>query len=209
MFSMSGKSKRQFSLNRVVMFLSLADIFSWGPYMIISALSGLYLSNKIGADAVQSIAIGTSIYYVTRAIIQMPLGKIADKMKSDKDEILFLLLGAILMGFPFIVYPFISSAIHYYILQFMFGVGVSFNLTNWRKLFALNIDKDREGTQYGFYEICMSGSAAIFSALVGSLGYLSTQYLDIVIVSGGIIMLLASFWILGVYRTGERKSMKR
>ena len=77
----------------------------------------------------------------------MPIGKITDKIKSDSDEILFLLIGAILMGLPFIVYPFISIPVHYYILQFVFGLGVSFNLTNWRKLFALNVDKNREGTQ--------------------------------------------------------------
>lgn len=191
------------------MLLSLADIFSWGPYMVISALSGLYLATKLDMDAVQVIAIGTSIYYITRSVIQMPIGKITDKIKSDSDEILFLLIGAILMGLPFIVYPFISIPIHYYILQFVFGLGVSFNLTNWRKLFALNVDKNREGTQYGFYEICMSGGAAIFSALIGSLGSLSNRYFDIIIVSAGIVMLLASVWIFLIHKTDGRKSSKK
>lgn len=191
------------------MLLSLADIFSWGPYMVISALSGLYLATKLDMDAVQVIAIGTSIYYITRSVIQMPIGKITDKIKSDSDEILFLLIGAILMGLPFIVYPFISIPVHYYILQFVFGLGVSFNLTNWRKLFALNVDKNREGTQYGFYEICMSGGAAIFSALIGSLGSLGNRYFDIIIVSAGIVMLLASVWIFLIHKTDNRKSSKK
>lgn len=191
------------------MLLSLADVFSWGPYMVISALSGLYLATKLDMDAVQVIAIGTSIYYITRSVIQMPIGKITDKIKSDSDEILFLLIGAILMGLPFIVYPFISIPVHYYILQFVFGLGVSFNLTNWRKLFALNVDKNREGTQYGFYEICMSGGAAIFSALIGSLGSLGNRYFDIIIVSAGIVMLLASVWIFLIHKTDNRKSSKK
>lgn len=191
------------------MLLSLADVFSWGPYIVISALSGLYLATKLDMDAVQVIAIGTSIYYITRSVIQMPIGKITDKIKSDSDEILFLLIGAILMGLPFIVYPFISIPIHYYILQFVFGLGVSFNLTNWRKLFALNVDKNREGTQYGFYEICMSGGAAIFSALIGSLGSLGNRYFDIIIVSAGIVMLLASVWIFLIHKTDNRKSSKK
>lgn len=206
---MQKKLKKLFGLNRVVVLLSLADIFSWGPYMVISALSGLYLATKLDMDAVQVIAIGTSIYYITRSVIQMPIGKITDKIKSDSDEILFLLIGAILMGLPFIVYPFISIPIHYYILQFVFGLGVSFNLTNWRKLFALNVDKNREGTQYGFYEICMSGGAAIFSALIGSLGSLSNRYFDIIIVSAGIVMLLASVWIFLIHKTDGRKSSKK
>lgn len=206
---MQKKLKKLFSLNRVVVLLSLADIFSWGPYMVISALSGLYLATKLDMDAVQVIAIGTSIYYITRSVIQMPIGKITDKIKSDSDEILFLLIGAILMGLPFIVYPFISIPIHYYILQFVFGLGVSFNLTNWRKLFALNVDKNREGTQYGFYEIYMSGGAAIFSALIGSLGSLSNRYFDIIIVSAGIVMLLASVWIFLIHKTDGRKSSKK
>lgn len=177
--------------------------------MVISALSGLYLAIKLEMDAVQVVAIGTSIYYITRTILQMPIGKISDKIKSDSDEILFLLIGAILMGLPFIAYPFISVPIHYYILQFVFGLGVSFNLTNWRKLFALNVDKNMEGTQYGFYEICMSGGAAVFSALIGGLGSLGNRYFDIIIVSAGIIMLLASVWIFLIQKTNNRKSSKK
>ena len=80
--------------------------------------------------------IGTAIYFLTRAITQLPIGYITDKIKKDKDEIIILIAGIILMGFPYILYPLISTPMHYYILQFVFGLGVSLNIVNWRKLFA-------------------------------------------------------------------------
>ena len=112
--------------NKVVMLLTLSDMLSWGPFLIISALSGIYLSDKLGVDAVKFVGIGTSIYFFTRAILQIPMGYLTDKIESDKDEILLLAAGTILMGLPYTFYPHITEPWHYYLLQFVFGFLVKY-----------------------------------------------------------------------------------
>ena len=193
-------------LNKVVIYLTLSDVFTWGSFMIISALTGLYLAQKLGQDAIQFVGIGTAIYFLTRSIFQIPIGRITDKYKKDKDEILILFVGILLMGTPIIFYPSISLPDHYYILQFIFGLGVALNVTNWRKLFALNVDSGREGRQYALYETIVSACTAILSIVGGYIANLGSMYFDMVISFAGIVIMLGSIWVYLIYRYESRKS---
>lgn len=192
--------------NKVILLLTLSDTFTWGPFIIIANLSGLYLSTKLGADTVSFVGIGTGVYFLTRAAFQMPIGLLTDKIDNDKDEIILLLLGIILMGIPFLFYPLITEPFQYFVLQFIFGLGVSFNLPNWRKLFAINLDKGKEGFLYGFYETVISVSTALFSALIGFVANLGDIYFDIVMRSVGMIMILSSICVLFILKVKGRKS---
>ncbi len=208
MHSMERIKKRSKKINKVILFLTLLDVFSWGLYSVISAIVGIYLSRKLGEDAVQFVGIGTSIYFFTRALTQIPLGYISDKYKKDKDEIFLLILGVILMGIPFLLYPTISKSSHYYILQFIFGIGVALNVTNWRKLFALNIDEGREGRQYAAYETVISIFTGLVSIIGGIIANMGPKYFDLVISTAGFIIILSSIWGLLIYKEEGRKSLK-
>lgn len=193
-------------LNKVILLLTLSDTFTWGPFIIIANLSSIYLADKLGQDTVSFVGVGTSIYFLTRATLQIPIGYLTDKLDNDKDEIILLSLGIILMGLPFLFYPIITQPHHYYILQFIFGLGVSLNLPNWRKLFALNLDQGKEGSLYGFYETIISISTAVFSTLVGFVANLGDMYFDYVMTGVGILMISSFIWVLLIFKIKIRKS---
>ncbi|HBB64721.1 hypothetical protein A3K02_01975 [candidate division WS6 bacterium RIFOXYD1_FULL_33_8] len=194
--------------NKVVLFLSLSDVFSWGSFTIISTFAGIYLANKLGEDILKFLGIGTSIYFFTRALFQIPMGLLTDRYKKDKDEILILFVGIILMGIPFLFYPYITNQYQYYVTQFVFGLGVSLNVTNWRKLFAINIDPGKEGIQYGIYETIMSTSTAILSIVGGFIANLGDLYFDTVMSVAGVIIMMGSIWVLLIYKYDGRRSKK-
>lgn len=203
---MSSIIKRLKKINRVLIYLTFSDVFSWGTFSIISALTGLYLARKLGQNTVEYVGIGTAIYFFVRGITQIPIGHITDKFKKDKDEIFLLALGIVLMGIPFLFYPQITQPYHYYILQAIFGLGVALNLTSWRILFALNTDSGREGRQYATYETIMSAFTGILSIIGGVIANMGDKYFDMVISSAGLFIILASLWILLIYLYEERKS---
>lgn len=196
-------------INKVVSLLTVSDIFTWGPLIVISSLSGVYLSKRLGGDAVEYVGIGTGIYFVTRAIFQIPVGILTDKLKKDSDEILLLLLGTLLTGISFIFYPLITSPIQYFFLQFLFGLGISLNIVNWRKLFALNIDVGMEGKQYAFYDTSLSIATAIISVAIGVVANLGDKYFDTVMIIGGVIMMCAGIWPLFILSDKNRKSISK
>jgi len=193
-------------MNKVVLLLTLSDVFTWGPFFIISALSGIYLSKRLGAGTVEFVGVGTAIYFLTRAITQIPIGSITDKIKKDRDELIILIIGILLMGLPYIFYPLITKDYHYYILQFIFGLGVSLNLSNWRKLFAMNVDSGREGRQYGFYETIISICTVILSTTIGLVANIGDIYFDIVMICSGIFMMAGSIWVVMIFNFKKRKT---
>ena len=197
--------RRSLGINRVIMMLTASDVFTWGAFYVISSLAGLYLADKLGGDVVKYVGIGTSIYFVSRAIFQFPVAYITDKLRSDKDEIFILFVGSVLMGVPYLLYPQIQNEYHYYLLQFVFGMGSSMNLNTWRKLFARNVEHNHEGGAYGFYEVIMSISSAALIALGGTIANASQFYFDMVIVSVGVVMMLGGIWGALIYFVQDRK----
>jgi MFS family permease len=193
-------------INKVIMFLTLSDVFTWGSFVVISALSGIYLSNKLGTNTVQFVGIGTGIYFITRSIFQIPIGIFTDRIKKDKDEITILAIGSVLAGIPYLFYPVINRPWQYFFLQFVFGLGISLNVVNWRKLFALNVRKGMEGKEYAFYDAILSMCTAVISIILGVVANIGDRYFDIVMTISGIIMMLASVWILMINGVKNRKS---
>jgi MFS family permease len=194
------------NFNRVVLYLTLADVFTWGPLFIVSALAGIYLSDKLGRNTVSFVGIGTGISYITRAVFQLPIGKLTDKLKRDRDEIYILAFGALLVGISFALYPLINEVWHYYFLQFLFGVGISLNVVNWRKLFAINITEGMEGEEYAIYDTVVSTSSAILAVVSGVIANLGDEYFDFVFIGAGAFMMLASVWVLMIRKVDGRQS---
>lgn len=198
----------KYTINRVIWYLTLSDIFTWGLYFMVNSIVGIYLENKLGGNAIAYIGIGTAIYYVAKGGLQIPVGLFTDRIKRDKDDILFLLLGNIFMGLPFFFYPILETPILYYVMQFVLGLGSAMNLVSWRKLFAENLDKGREGYNYAVYDTIMSAAGAGFSLLAGYIASISQVYFDLVIIGIGALMLSSGIWVILIYFVNNRRSNK-
>lgn len=206
---MSKNKKTNYKINKVIGILTASDIFTWGLFGSINVFVGIYLSGKpqfTPEEVIQFLGIGTAIFSFSSAIMQIPVGLTIDKLKGDRDEIYALMTGNIMFGLPFLLYPLIDSEYIYYFLQAVMGVGAAINVVSWRKLFAKNLDKDKEGMEYAGYETVLSTCTAIFSIIAGLLGSISPAYFDLVMVSIGVMMMssgLIAFSLFRVERKGE------
>lgn len=194
------------SYNKVLFLLTASDIFTWGLVAIINALAGLYLENKLeGVSAVQIVGIGTGLYSLVNGSLQIPIGLFVDKIKSDKDDILVLFTGNLLMGLTFLLFPFIESQYFYFFLQMILGAGAAMNLVTWRKMFATNLDKNKEGMQYGVYQSIVSVCVAFFGVIAGSVAKLGASEFDTVMFAIGSVMMLSGIFILLIFKVQNRK----
>lgn len=197
----------KFSINRVIWYLTFSDIFTWGLYLVMTAFIGIYFAEKFGESAIKMIGVGTSMFYLARVLAQIPIGIIADKIRKDKDDILFLFFGNLLMGFPYLLYPAIENEIAFFALQFIIGVGGALNLVNWRKLFATNLDEGKEGFTYATYDTVLSIAMVIFGTLGGFLASISREHFDLVIIMVGILTMWSGIWPILIFTQKKRKSI--
>ncbi len=195
-------------VNKVLALLTLSDIFTWGFYVMVSSLAGIYLAKKIDGNPETYVGIGVAIYLLSRALTQIPLGILTDRLKKDVDEITFLSIGNILMGISYFSYPLITSPSVYFFLQFIFGLGASMNLVSWRKLFAQNLTQNKEGISYASYDFAMSFSTAILSVSAGIIAGLSQKYFDLVMSGSGLLMMFSSFFTMSISFVRNRKSIR-
>lgn len=187
--------KNFFKINKIIWYLTASDILTWGVYIIISGFVGLYLSKKLNEPPEIVLGIGVSIFYLAKGTFQIPIGIITDKIKKDSDDILFLILGNLFMGVPYLLFPSITSSLLYYLLQFFIGIGAAMNLVNWRKIFAKNLDKGKEGLDYGVYDTIMSYAMIFFSILAGVIANQGEKFFDLVMLLVGILMISSTFFV--------------
>jgi MFS family permease len=195
-----------FSLNRIILFLTLSDVSTWGIYIVVNTFIGLYLAEKLGVSAIQTVGIGTSVYYFARVISQIPIGLVTDKIRKDRDDIALLFVGNILMGLPYLLFPSISNPSMFYFLQFILGIGGSMNLVNWRKLFATNLSKGSEGLSYAIYDTTLSIAMIFFATVGGYVASISKEYFDIALIVVGLLITSSGFWAVCIFFVKKRKS---
>ncbi len=197
---------RRSAFNSVVRLLTLEDIFVWGPLLVAAPLLGIYLNSKFGIHTVGIVGMGTAIYYSIRGLVQIPIGKLVDRIKSDHDEIALLVLGCLLMAIPYFFIPSITESWHYFILQAIGGLGASLNIINWRKLFIRNLNKNHEGYTYGVYETVLSLSTAVLSMIGGYLSEISLAVFTTVIYVVGFFVASGGIVSAILYTIKDRKS---
>lgn len=196
-----------FKLNKAIWFLTASDIFTWGLYIPLNALVGLYLAKALNADTIEIVGIGVALYYITRSLTQIPIGMVVDKIKRDRDDILVLILGNALMGIPFLFFPMIEDQSTFFILQIVAGLGASMNLVTWRKLFAKNLDHNKEGTAYAVYDTIISVCIAVFSFIMGLIASINQSYFDFVMISVGLLIISSAVWPILLFYNKDRKSV--
>jgi MFS family permease len=169
-------------------------------------LIGIFLSSKFGDQTILYVGIATACYFITRAIFQIPIGLISDRIRHDKDEIFILFLGCFIMGIGYMLIPFIAEPWHYFVIMSGIGLGASMNLNAWRKLFASNLDKSHEGVGYGFYETIMSVSTAVISLVGGYFSSISHESFAIVLIVIGISIIFGGVISASIIKIKSRKS---
>jgi len=146
------------------------------------------------------VGVGAGIYGLIYGTLQVPVGIIIDKVKGNKDEVVALFFGNTLLGVPFLLYPHITEEYHYYILQMLLAIGGATNIVSWRKLFALNLDKDKEGIEYAGYEAFMAFAIALFSFIFGLVASRGDSIFDLLVSVIGVIMIASNMWVYLIHK---------
>lgn len=181
--------------SKVIWFLTFQDTSTWGVFSAMNTFIGLYLANRLEGDIETYIGIGVGVYMFTRAVGQLILGYVADRMQGEQDEIITLTVATVLMALPFFLYPVITTPLQFVVLQFIFGLGGAADLVAWRKVFALHVDQRHAGVDYGVYGSFFSLSSAVFGVIAGLIANINDTWFGVVMAATGVVMLSGLIWI--------------
>ncbi len=159
--------------NKIINILITSDFIlnlGWGllaPIFAIFIVQKITTSSPLEAARVAGFA--SLFYWITKSLLQVPIGHYLDKNHGEKDDFWFMVTGTFLAGFVPIGYLFSSLPWHIYSLQILHAVSMSMVFPSWLAIFTRHIDKGKEALQWSMESTFLSAGAGIGGGLGGIL----------------------------------------
>lgn len=158
-------------ISKIVKILIASDFvfnFGWGlmaPIFAIFIVEHVTLGSISRAAQVAGFA--TLFYWITKSILQIPIGHYLDKNHGEKDDFLFLVVGTFITAFVPIGYIFSSQPWHIYVLQIFYGVAAGMMLPSFAAIFTRHINKGREAITWSTYSTFLGVAVGVAGGVGG------------------------------------------
>jgi len=185
-------------MNPVVRFLTISDILIMGGFALIGPIFAVFITDQIAGASIEVVGIAEGIFLTVRSLMQIPFGRLIDKIKGEKDDFWFMVVGSLLLALIPIFYIFCDTPAKLYAVQFLYGFVSAATLPTWLAIFTRHIDKDREGYEWGIYQTAAGLSAAACASLGG---FLAQEYgFRSLFVLVSVLNFAGAIFLLGIYR---------
>jgi MFS family permease len=164
-------------VNKVIRFYIYWDIMINSAWGLLGPVFAIFLLGHIAAG---NVAQGAKIagfaslcFWITKSILQIPIGQYLDKNHGERDDFWFFIIGTIItalipLGFLFSYLPW-----HIYALELVHAVGMAMLIPSSYAIFIRHIDKGKEAYESGLDSTLLGTGVGITGAIGGILaGYI-------------------------------------
>lgn len=165
-----------------------------GPVFAIFLLQNIAASNVVQGAKIAGFA--TLFYWVTKSVLQIPIGNYLDKNHGEVDDFWFYVAGTIITGLVPFGYLFSFLPWHIYVLQIIHAIGMSMIIPASYAIFIRHTDKGREAYESGLDSTLLGLGAGIAGAIGGILaGLIGFQ---LIFILTGVLTFISVFFIFMV-----------
>ncbi len=164
-------------VNRVMRAYIYWDLVVNSAWGFLAPVFTIFLLEKIaGGNFIEGAKIAgfaTLAYWITKSILQIPIGNYLDKNHGEIDDFWFYVVGTLITAFVPIGYIFSHLTWHIYGLQILHAVGMSMVVPSATAIFIKHADKGREA-----YESSLDSTLlGVGVGIAGALGGIMAAYL--------------------------------
>lgn len=138
-------------MNKAIKILVRSDLIMFGAFGLITPFFAVFITNQIRGGNIEVIGFAAGIYAILKSLLQIPIGKFLDKIKGEKDDFCFLILGYSIVALVPIGYIFSYLPWHIYILQAIYAIGMAMAYPSWFAIFTRHIDKGKEAFEWSIW----------------------------------------------------------
>ncbi|MCL4399743.1 MFS transporter [Patescibacteria group bacterium] len=165
----------ELKMNRVVKFFILSDFLFWGGWGLLSPIFAVFILQRLGSANVFTVGAAAALYYLTKAVAEVPISFYLDKHEGEKDDFHALLLGLLLGGCVSLIFLSIRSLPALFLSMIVQGVAFALYSSSWPAIFSRHLDKDHfslEWTMDHFgIDLISAGTAFLGGSLALFLGF--------------------------------------
>lgn len=188
-------------MNRLIKLLMLSDIFIITGFGLIAPILAIYIKENLIGGSIFAAGLATTIFLVTKSIIQLPFSKYVD---GQENKIKWIIIGTLFVSLVPFIYVFATHVCHIYIAQVVHGIGAALAYPTWLGLWSTHLDKKHETFEWGLYST-LTGLVAAGTAVIGAAiaQYIGFSYTFVFV---GLMALTGCFILLGLQKQENKKT---
>jgi predicted MFS family arabinose efflux permease len=190
------------NINPVIKFLIISDFCILSGFGFITPIFAVYLTNN-SWGTVEVIGISETLFLLAKSLTQIPVAKLIDGIKGEKDDFWALLFGSMLFSILPLFYMFMSSPMHLYLINIFYGVFVGITLPAWFAIFTRHIDHGHTGIEWGAYRTLVDLGGAIAAAIGGFVAFRFGFHVLFILTA--VCSFTGSLFISGIYSSMRKK----
>lgn len=150
-------------MNRILKILIAGDAFLWAGIGLISPILAIYIKDNLIGGSIAAVGIASMIFLLTRVTLQL----IFSRIFYPKDRFWMVLFGTFFIALTPFIYLFSREVWQIFLAQLVYGFGAGLSYPAWFSLFASNLTKGKEGSEWSIYSAWVGITTGV-SAFVGS-----------------------------------------
>jgi len=159
------------SINKVIKIMIASDVALLAGFGFITPIFAIFIAQRITAgntiEAAEIAGFTMGIYWGVKSIFQIPFGQYLDKVRGERDDLWFVVVGNVLAALAVLGYIFSHLAWHIYLCQGIYSLGMAMNIPGWCAIFTRHIDKGKEAFEWSTRSTVIGIGAAISGSLGG------------------------------------------
>lgn len=150
-------------MNKVIWYLIISDILILSAFGLMSPIFAIFLNEGISGGSIIAAGAASTIFFLVKSIVQLPLSIYLDKKRS---KLGFLLVGTLLVVLVPFAYAFSPSISFIFAAQVIYALGAAMAYPAWFSLFTMYLDKKHRGLEWSLW----STGVGLGTALTAYLG---------------------------------------
>ena len=182
------------SVNKVVKYFIVSDLFFVAGWGFINPILAIFIVDEIAGATVSTVGIAAAVYWILKAVFQMPIGVYLDENKGEKDDFYTLVLGLVLASVTALSFVFIERIWQLFVVQAFHAIAFALYSPAWSSIFTRHLDKNR----YAFEWSLDSTIVALAAGVSGALGGWAAQEFgfEVIFVCASVLTMVAAVIIL-------------
>lgn len=180
-------------MHPIVFYLLTADIFIISGFGLIDPIFAVFLTDKIEGMTLTAVGVASSIFLVSKSVVQLPFARHVDT-HNDANDLKWLLRATTIVMLVPLLYIAAENVYHVYLIQLVYGLGSGIVYATWLGLWSLHLDKGKESFEWSMHSTLTSvgtAVAATMGAVIAEAYGFNTLFIIVSALSlGGVLLLL-------------------
>ncbi len=178
--------------NAVIRSMVAIEFFFAAAFGTIGPVFAIFAADVIEGGSAKVVGFATAIFWITKALVQLPVARFIDKVRGERDDFWVYFLGQILWAIGVFLYVFAKTPMHIYLIQIVLGFALAVNIPALYGVFSRHLDRSYESFEWSLYSVF---SYSIATAIAGALsGIIVTAFgFNTLFIISAAVFLLSAF----------------